>query len=160
MDTKAHPPHPPASPASGGRVRPPKTFHAELTADLRAPALVRRRLRSWLRELGFPPHDQDDIVLAVSEAVSNTAEHAYPNGRPGEVAVHGVRTREGGETQRVIITVADRGTWHDPPLDQENRRRGLPMMRALTDALQLDISVAGTYVKLTSKPARPLGKQT
>ena len=60
-----------------------------LPADLTAAADVRTRLAAWLTDARLArPQAQEDLVLAVNEAVSNSVEHGYglrPGvpGRPG-----------------------------------------------------------------------------
>jgi len=49
----------------------------QVQADAKAPGRVRAELRRWLAEHEWPEEEGEDLVLAVSEAVSNSAEHAY-----------------------------------------------------------------------------------
>jgi anti-sigma regulatory factor (Ser/Thr protein kinase) len=96
-------------------------------------------------------------VYAVSEAVSNAAEHAYPPGSSGRVVVaarieDAIRT-SAGPTRLVRVSVRDEGRWRLPPPADEGRRRGLSLMAALMD----DVSVrrgsdprAGTEVAMVS----------
>ena len=53
----------------------------QVQADARAPGRVRAELRRWLAEHEWPEEEGEDLVLAVSEAVSNSAEHAYSTER-------------------------------------------------------------------------------
>ena len=48
-----------------------------MPADDRAPGLVRAELKRWLAARAWPDEDREDLEFAVSEAVSNAAEHAY-----------------------------------------------------------------------------------
>jgi serine/threonine-protein kinase RsbW len=121
-------------------------------ADERAPMLVRRRLRAWLDDLGWPEDERDDLILAASEAVSNVVDHAYPPGEIGTAEIDARHVAGPHETQRAIISVRDNGRWRNPPSELENRRRGLPIMRAMTDALRLHATPTGTCVVLISKP--------
>jgi serine/threonine-protein kinase RsbW len=123
-----------------------------LPADAVAPSMVRRRLRRWLTDHRWPPAAVDDLLLAVSEAVSNAAEHAYPRGRAGhvEVAAHCVQPGDGA--RQVVVTVRDHGAWRPPPAWHENRRRGLPLMQACTAEMEIDGGPSGTLIRLVSKP--------
>lgn len=123
-----------------------------LAADVTAPSTVRRVLRDWLRGLDWPGDDTADLLLAASEAVSNVTDHAYPPGRVGEAVVDArcVAGRDG--RRQVIITVADAGRWRPPPAWHENRRRGLPMMRACTASLDVRGTRSGTSVRMVSNP--------
>ena len=49
----------------------------QMPADGRAPGLVRAELKRWLAGRAWPDEDREDLEFAVSEAVSNSAEHAY-----------------------------------------------------------------------------------
>ena len=54
----------------------------QIQADAYAPGRVRAELRRWLDARNWPEDDGEDLVLAVCEAVSNAAEHAYGRRRP------------------------------------------------------------------------------
>ncbi|WP_230464925.1 ATP-binding protein, partial [Nocardia seriolae] len=47
------------------------------------------------------------------------------------------------------IEVADTGAWRPLPADPGNRGRGIAMMRALTDHLDIDSSGPGTRVRMS-----------
>lgn len=123
-----------------------------LAADSMAPSTVRDLLRDWLRGLGWPGDEADDLLLAASEAVSNVTDHAYPPGRIGELVVDARCVTGRGGSRQVIITVDDAGRWRPPPPWHENRRRGLPMMRACTASLDVRGTTSGTRVRMVSNP--------
>jgi anti-sigma regulatory factor (Ser/Thr protein kinase) len=129
-----------------------RTVRARLTADAVAPSIVRRTFRDWLCELEWPEEEAEDLLLAVSEAVSNVTDHAYPPGRTGEVLVEAECLSGADGHRRVMVKVADHGSWRPPPAWHENRRRGLPLMRACTGALEVRGGSAGTEVTMTSRP--------
>jgi len=58
-----------------------------LLAGPRAPSAARARIATWLTMTGWPTDEASDIVYAISEAVSNAAEHAYPLGAHGTITV-------------------------------------------------------------------------
>lgn len=130
-------------------------FHRLLPADITTPTRVRRDLRAWLTALGWPEQARIDLILAVSEAVSNAAEHAYPAGRGGYIAVEATLVRGPGQTQRIVVTVVDHGRWHEPSSEGRYRRRGLQIMRAVTDEFRLDVAPDGTRVTLVTPPVHP-----
>jgi anti-sigma regulatory factor (Ser/Thr protein kinase) len=118
-----------------------------------APATARREVRSWLFARGWPEEDIDDLVLALSEAITNAVEHAYPptglNGRI-DLTVR-LLTEDDGST-RVMATVTDHGRWRIPTSSPGYRGRGLGMMRALTDSVELTAGSMGTRVTMISRP--------
>jgi anti-sigma regulatory factor (Ser/Thr protein kinase) len=127
-----------------------------MAADGAAPAAVRQLFRAWLGELSWPMEDADDLLLAVSEAVSNSAEHAYPPGLVGHVVVEAECVLDGNGSRQVVITVDDQGSWRPPPDWHENRRRGLPLMRACTASLDVSGTPSGTRVRMVSNPVPSL----
>lgn len=124
-----------------------------LAADAMAPSIVRRMFRDWFRELEWPGDDADDLLLAVSEAVSNVTDHAYPEGVAGRVVVRGRCLPAGTGQRQLVITVRDNGSWRPSPEWHENRRRGLPLMRACTASLNVRGTPNGTRVRMISRPA-------
>jgi anti-sigma regulatory factor (Ser/Thr protein kinase) len=116
--------------------------------------LVGGSFSDWLHELGWPEWESTDIVRALGEAVSNACEHAYPIGLEGLISVRAECLAGPNGTRRLILTIADRGAWRDPPVRIRDRRRGMAIMRAATDFMHLDASAAGTRIKLISRPAQ------
>lgn len=134
-----------------------KAMRRVLGADLAAPAAVRRLFRSWLVGLRWPTEEADDLLLAVSEAVSNAVDHAYPPGSPGDVVVEAQLELAPGRGRYVVVQVTDHGSWRPQPAWHENRRRGLQLMRACTGLMEVDGGEHGTTVRLISRtvPVEP-----
>jgi GAF domain-containing protein/anti-sigma regulatory factor (Ser/Thr protein kinase) len=103
-------------------------------------AAVRQVLRRWLRGLGAGDREAYDIVVACQEACANAIEHAYG---PGDAEFEIDARLEGSS---VRIAVRDRGRWRRPR--GEDRGRGLAMMRALMDTVDVRRSGDGTEVVL------------
>lgn len=125
-----------------------------LPADPISISVARARVRRWLAEWAWPEDQLDDIVLAVSEAVSNAIEHAYLNQPPGTVDVCGGIEITPCKQQRATITVRDHGRWRPIPIHHDNRRRGIPLMRACMGTVtigQPNDDPVGTQVVLRSK---------
>jgi anti-sigma regulatory factor (Ser/Thr protein kinase) len=125
-----------------------------LPADPVTPSVVRQRLREWLAAWSLPADQLDDIVLAVSEAVSNSVEHAYLDQPLGMVDVRGGIETTPDRKHRVTIIVRDHGCWRSPPSDHENRRRGIPLMRAYMESVtigQPPDDPVGTWVVLRTR---------
>jgi serine/threonine-protein kinase RsbW len=131
-------------------------MHEVLIADLDAPSRVRHALDSWLRELPLTRSERHDLLLATSEAVANVVDHAYPaDHEGGEVTVAAkLQHRSGDDTGRVVVTVTDSGCWRPAPGERDDRGRGLQLMRACTDSLDIETTTAGTRVTMVSGPVR------
>jgi GAF domain-containing protein/anti-sigma regulatory factor (Ser/Thr protein kinase) len=109
---------------------------------------LRHLLRRWLRHHGAGDDETYDITVACQEASANAVEHAYA---PGDEAFEVEAARIGAIIE---VTVSDRGRWRSPR--GTHRGRGLPMMRALMDSVQVDQTADGTAVTLR----RTLGRET
>jgi serine phosphatase RsbU (regulator of sigma subunit)/anti-sigma regulatory factor (Ser/Thr protein kinase)/anti-anti-sigma regulatory factor len=125
----------------------------DLTVDIPARpgqlSPLRGRLQDWLVALGAGEHDIASIEIGVLEAVSNAVEHAY-SGATGRVRVEGVLDAHG----RACFTVIDRGRWQPPDPDPGRRGRGLLMMRACMDTVEVEATDAGTTVLLDRRLRR------
>jgi serine phosphatase RsbU (regulator of sigma subunit)/anti-sigma regulatory factor (Ser/Thr protein kinase) len=134
----------------------------QIQADAYAPGRVRAELRRWLDARDWPEDDGEDLVLAVSEAVSNAAEHAYrgndPAARDREALVAVVVTEliDTDESQ-VKAVVDDFGFWRSGPSDNGFRGHGLPLIGELMASYDVEHRRTGTRVTMISKPvaARP-----
>jgi anti-sigma regulatory factor (Ser/Thr protein kinase) len=104
--------------------------------------LVRRSLERFARGLGFGDDHRFSLLTAVGEAVANAVEHAY-SGLPGLVRVHA----HAGD-DNLVVTVEDDGKWK-PAQRRDERGRGLPLMRALMDGVEIRTHQARTEVRLT-----------
>jgi PAS domain S-box-containing protein len=102
---------------------------------------MRRRLTNWLGSVGVSESLAADIVLVVNEALSNCAEHAYRGRAPGTM-----RLEAQLDDGHIQITVSDSGSWKTPPADPGTRGRGLLLMRALSEQMDVDGTAAGTIV--------------
>lgn len=124
-----------------------------LPADPGAAAASRARLGAWLTACGWPPAPQEDLVLALNEAVSNAIEHGY-GVRPGDAAHRGVVdvAAEVLADGRVEIVVRDRGGWRAPSQLRSHRRHGIPIMKACVAECVVTGTPSGTTVVLRSHP--------
>lgn len=107
-------------------------------------ASIRHRLRGWLRGALVPDELSADIVLVVNEACTNSIEHAYSGGSAGTMLLE-VDT-VGGE---VRVRVADSGSWKTPAANPGNNGRGLLLIRAISDSVEVDSTPAGTTLEIT-----------
>jgi anti-sigma regulatory factor (Ser/Thr protein kinase) len=116
-----------------------------VTPDSLAP--IRYLLQRWLLNRGVVEQRAYDIVVAAQEACANAVEHAYgPSSAEFELDA---RWDDGV----VTITVSDHGQWREPR--GTNRGRGLPLMRALMDEVEVHHDDGGTSVTLTRRLGRP-----
>ncbi|MCX2932865.1 ATP-binding protein [Mycobacterium sp. CVI_P3] len=119
----------------------------DVVADAHNAARVRDEFATWLRGRGDLDRVRfSDVVLAVNEALANTAEFAYlQSGRVGTIDVEAVRA-----DSTLTITIADQGCWREatPATQSRARGRGIPLMRALADDVSIDTSPLGTTVCL------------
>jgi anti-sigma regulatory factor (Ser/Thr protein kinase) len=116
-------------------------------ADALTVARMRRELSQWLRtNLALDPDRLNDVLLAVNEALTNSAEFAY-RGRPGTMTL---QVRYDSRNRTLLADVSDRGAWRDvDPESQPNTRgRGIPLMRALADETEIVQSQEGTSVRM------------
>jgi GAF domain-containing protein/anti-sigma regulatory factor (Ser/Thr protein kinase) len=107
-------------------------------ADPQVLSDMRRMLGRWLQAHGAQPSEVADITLACGEACANAIEHAYG---PGAAYFEFEAEHEEG---LVTVTVRDTGRWRTPR--GGHRGRGLKMIAAAVDELDLHTTEAGTEV--------------
>jgi serine phosphatase RsbU (regulator of sigma subunit)/anti-sigma regulatory factor (Ser/Thr protein kinase) len=116
------------------------------TFDLEVPAVpgslsrIRVAMRRWLAVVDAGPEDVVDILTAAGEACSNAVEHAY-GARQGTV---GVRMELDRQSNAVVVTVRDTGSWR--PSRGGNRGRGTRLMELSSDQVDIRGSLSGTEV--------------
>ena len=103
-------------------------------------ATVRRLLRRWLRAHGATEDEVYDVTVACQEACANAVEHAY---RPGRQSFDLDVSDEDGT---IRVSVRDQGRWREPR--GTNRGRGLVLMRALMESVDVEHTDDGTLVVL------------
>jgi serine phosphatase RsbU (regulator of sigma subunit)/anti-sigma regulatory factor (Ser/Thr protein kinase)/DNA-binding NarL/FixJ family response regulator len=114
-----------------------KTTHPAEPEELGATRAV---LRAWLERIGASTNEIGEILLAANEACMNVIEHAYEEPR-------GTYTVEGHlDDQTVVMIVRDTGRWSE--VRARGRGRGLKLMEAMMDSVQLSFSSEGTIVVL------------
>jgi anti-sigma regulatory factor (Ser/Thr protein kinase) len=111
-----------------------------LPTEPEALASMRSLLRRWLRHVEGSDQEIAEITTACGEAATNAIEHA---GAGGETPFE-VDGRLDG--QEVTITVRDFGAWRPPR--EGDQGRGLSLMRALMDSVDVSPSPDGTTVSL------------
>ena len=119
---------------------PPEQLRGRWPADRESLVAVRQLLRRWLRVQSATEEEIYDITVACQEACANAIEHAY---RPGREWFEVEATCDDG---RVRVTVRDHGRWRPPR--GSNRGRGLPLMHALMERVDVEHTDTGTLVVL------------
>ena len=114
------------------------SFRVEFEAEPEALSQMRSLLRRWLRHAGADDRTISEVTTAAGEAATNAIEHS---GVAGNFEVGG-RVAAG----RVELTIRDRGRWRQPR--EGDQGRGLSLMRALMDTVELTPSPEGTTVRL------------
>lgn len=134
---------------------PSPTFELTLPAQLAAAWLTRARVRDWLESHAVAPGLVDDIEYMTSEAVSNSAEHAYPAETvDGTIHVAAELLVVDAGLRRVRVVVRDYGRWQPVDPDPGHRGHGLAAMVALAAEITIrhyhDDARGGTEVTLLS----------
>jgi PAS domain S-box-containing protein len=115
-------------------------FSVEFPTTPEALASMRGLLRRWLQHAGGDEQEIAEIVTACGEAATNAIEHAGAGGSaPFELSGR----VEGGA---VWIEVRDQGIWRTPRTGDQGR--GLSLMRALMDSVEVRPARDGTTVRL------------
>jgi PAS domain S-box-containing protein len=105
---------------------------------------IRHQLASWLQSAAVPDEQIADIVLSVNEACANSIEHGYRDRKPGKVRIDGEN-----DGARVHLKITDGGSWKPASTDPGVRGRGLLLIRAVSDWLEMDCTASGTTVDMS-----------
>ncbi len=129
------------------RPEPPTAGSLELRLPAEAEALaqLRQRIGRFLDAAGADEQERFEITLAVSEAAMNAIEHAGPGAAEFDVSA----TIRSGEFH---ADVRDSGRWRERRDD--DRGRGLAIIEALMDDVQVSRQPTGTTVRMR----RPVGR--
>jgi PAS domain S-box-containing protein len=120
-------------------------LHLDLPTNPRSLATLRRTLGRWLESLGATRMESNDIQVSCHEACSNAMEHAY-RFREATIDVDGEFDGE-----EVRLTIADRGAWREKR--DSDRGRGLDLIRALMDHVEVEPGEHGTTVRMRKRLA-------
>jgi serine phosphatase RsbU (regulator of sigma subunit)/anti-sigma regulatory factor (Ser/Thr protein kinase) len=117
-------------------------FAFDFSAIPLAVPIVRRTLRRYLQRLGLDDDRAYAMITAVGEAMANAVEHAYQH-QPGIV-----RLRVTQSETALHATIEDNGRWKQAQ-KRDERGRGLPLMRALMDGVEIRTDQSHTVIHLT-----------
>jgi anti-sigma regulatory factor (Ser/Thr protein kinase) len=137
-----------ARPQAGGRALPDRwrrTRELRLRADPSELQVARRMAEEAADDFGLDEDARFRLTLAANEAVANAIEHGSPSAE-GTVLLRVCADQDG-----VRFEVRDWGTFamrFPDPESLSQRGRGLPMMAALVDEVDLKPGDEGTLVSL------------
>ena len=121
----------------------------EVVGDEPSLRAFRGTLRRWLAAAGSAPEEQQDVVMAANEAIQNAIEHGHGLTRRSVL----VTLARSDDTVEVIVR--DEGSWRPPR--EDTRGRGLPLMRALMDSVDVEPGEGKRGTVVTMR--RALGRQ-
>jgi len=120
---------------------PADEFFFEFSAVPLAVPLARRALRRHAEQHGLDGEKSFALLAAVGEAMANAVEHAYGD------EVGNVRVRVAFVGGAIHATVEDDGRWK-AALRRDERGRGLPLMRALCEGVEIHTNQVCTAIQL------------
>lgn len=122
-------------------------FQLALPARAENVAVIRHLLGGVADAVDIPPDVLHDIRLAVSEACANVVVHAYADAPHDGTLEIAVRL---GEPRKLEVVVRDHGRGMKPRPDSPGLGVGLPLIAALSTALELGTGDDGsTEVHMT-----------
>ena len=124
---------------------PPHRFDCALPAVPVTAPFVRASLRAFAHASGLDTDRLFALQTAVGEAVANSIEHAYGPAADGGV----VRVSAERGSGDLTVWIEDDGQWRLDAEPCETRGRGLPLMRALVDTVDIVSDGRSTTVRLT-----------
>jgi PAS domain S-box-containing protein len=125
--------------------RQPGPLQMTFPAESGQLAPVRSALRDWLTRCALPTQMAQGVLLAAGEACANAIEHGH-RGSPGAP----VELRAEAYADRLRLTIADTGRWKDPTVNPD-RGRGVGLMRAMMQHVNIESGAAGTTVDMYTR---------
>jgi anti-sigma regulatory factor (Ser/Thr protein kinase) len=120
----------------------PEGFKSTYPATAEALGDARAALRESLTKAGAMKAETTNVLVACNEACMNVVEHAYA----GTVASAAFTIEGHLDGATVVLIIRDAGRWSE--VRSRGHGRGLKLMEALMDSVQLSFSVEGTVVVL------------
>jgi serine/threonine-protein kinase RsbW len=129
------------------------------SADAATVASFRKLVRDWLNStVDLNAERVSDVVLAIDEALTNCAEHAYLDQHTAAVMTLAIAHDRAEAIVQVCVT--DHGRWIEPDPAAINavRGRGIILMHALADNCTITNDIDGTTVCLHFHHCPPLNR--
>ena len=122
----------------------PQPLELLLSNDPRSLDLVRDSLRVWLQGAPVSQLEAHEVVLAAWEACANAVEHPSPRN-------NGILQFKAELSDSSLeISIRDPGKW-SPETERGDRGLGLPLMRSLMSAVDIEVHDGGTHVRLRKR---------
>ena len=136
------------------RGEPCEFVHRSWPAHPRQLAPLRAEVRCWLTPFTLPDDAEDDLVLAVSEAASNSVEHAYVPPTADDT----VELTFWTEARAIYVVIVDHGRWRTPSDQPTRRGRGIEIMQRLIPVVLIHYDRRGTRVLLSHPLPGPVAR--
>jgi serine/threonine-protein kinase RsbW len=114
------------------------TFQNSFPAGPATPSVARHAVRDYLRSLGIDSRALSDVLLALSEVVTNAVVHGYRGEAGGEVRVEAEHSDD-----RLKLSVADRGRGMAPRHDSPGLGLGLPLVGRIAKKVDITAEAGG-----------------
>jgi serine/threonine-protein kinase RsbW len=125
--------------------------HLKVHAEPAAVGAARRWITAFAGEYAMPASQQEDLAVAVSEAVTNVVRHAYPSDAAGDVVLAAATDGEW-----LSVQIKDRGCGNP----STSLGLGLPLMTELSDRVEVSAGRAGVgTVVLMEFPIDSVGRE-
>ena len=121
---------------------PSEFVHGSWQAHPGQLAHLRAEVRRWLAPFALTEDTEDDLVLAVSEAASNSIEHAYTPPTADDT----VELTFWTEPHAICVDIVDHGKWRTPSDQPTGRGRGIEIMQRLVGFVLIRHDNRGTRV--------------
>jgi len=125
-----------------------------LPADAASVGAARALIRGWSEQNGADARQANDMMLAVSEAVTNVVMHAYPDRDGG-----GFDLDARSEPGELVVEVRDDGVGPNAPSRKAGLGLGLVVIDRVSHSATVQDSHPGTHViirfRLHARDGRP-----